>query len=276
MLPQYASRIGLVSWSLRADTPREMAGQLKSMKLTKLQLDIALAVDFPEAWGRASAVFADEGVRVVSGMWLLKGDVVNDDNWPYNLERTHAVALAAQRQGVASMTSHIGRLPPADDPAYLLAIERVKTLARILEDHGCRFLFETGPESSDRLCRFLRDLEQAGSPRIGINYDPANMLIYDTDEPIRAMRNFLPWIEQCHLKDARRPAAGQKRGVETRLGEGEVDWRAFLTVLAQAGYEGDLLIEREGGRHMGNGLAQDVADTMELIGGLMDKIGVAG
>ena len=272
MLQLTPSQIGLVSWSLKdLASPLDMPARLKQLNMSKVQLALHALVTDPDPWCQVPDLLAAADIAIVSGMWSIRGGVIDDEQWADNVTMTQAVGEIAQPLGVRLMTSHIGHLPDEQDPQYAVAIERTKTLAEILEQSGCRFLFETGPESSPRLCRFLEALAQAGSPKIGINFDPGNMLIYNTDDPTVAMRRFLPWIEQCHLKDARRPDEGQPRGPETPVGQGEVDWTAFLTMLAEIDYAGDLIIERE----KTETLDQDVADAVEHITQLMQAVAPA-
>ena len=80
-----------------------------------------------------------------------------------------------------------------------------------------------------------------------MNFDPANMILYDKGDPVAALRTLGPWVKQCHLKDANRTKTPGTWGEEVRLGTGQVDWRAFFRALDAAGFKGDLCIEREAG-----------------------------
>ena len=48
-------------------------------------------------------------------------------------------------------------------------------------------------------------LDELQSPNIKVNFDPANMLLYDMGDPIRAVELLGPDIRSVHVKDARRP-----------------------------------------------------------------------
>jgi sugar phosphate isomerase/epimerase len=82
---------------------------------------------------------------------------------------------------------------------------------------------------------------------VGVNFDPANMLLYGSGEPIEAMKLLLPFVKQAHIKDARRASQPGIWGEEVPVGTGEVDWPTFLKVLANGGFSGNLIIEREAG-----------------------------
>jgi sugar phosphate isomerase/epimerase len=104
--------------------------------------------------------------------------------------------------------------------------------------------FETGQETAELL---RRTLDELASPNIKVNFDPANMLLYDMGDPIRAVELLGPDIRSVHLKDARRPKTQGVWGEEVPLGDGEVDIPRFLRTLKEVGYRGPLVIEREVG-----------------------------
>jgi sugar phosphate isomerase/epimerase len=82
---------------------------------------------------------------------------------------------------------------------------------------------------------------------VGVNFDPANMLLYDKGNPIEALRTLGPWIRQVHLKDAQRTKLPGTWGDEVAVGTGEVDWPGFFATLREVKFGGDLCIERESG-----------------------------
>jgi sugar phosphate isomerase/epimerase len=104
--------------------------------------------------------------------------------------------------------------------------------------------FETGQETAETLGAFL---EKLGKPHVGVNFDPANMILYDKGEPIGALQALGPWLKQCHIKDAVKTKTPGVWGEEVPVGSGQVDWPAFLRVLDKLGFQGNLAIEREAG-----------------------------
>ena len=64
-----------------------------------------------------------------------------------------------------------------------------------------------------------------------MNFDPANMLLYDMGDPIRAVEILGPDIRSVHVKDARRPTSKDQWGEEVPLGQGEVDIPRFVQTL---------------------------------------------
>ena len=120
-------------------------------------------------------------------------------------------------------------------------------VAREICDHcagnGQRLHLETGQETADALLEFITDV---GRDNLFVNFDPANMILYGSGEPIEALRKVGRFVRSVHCKDGRwsdRP--GETWGAETPLGEGDVGMENFLRTLAEIGYEGPLTIERE-------------------------------
>ncbi len=102
---------------------------------------------------------------------------------------------------------------------------------------------ETGQETAAGLLQFLSDVDR---PNLFVNFDPANMILYGTGEPIEALKKIGSRVRSVHCKDARWAATpGQEWGQEVALGEGEVGMRNYLLTLQEIGYLGPLTIERE-------------------------------
>ena len=100
---------------------------------------------------------------------------------------------------------------------------------------GVTLAFETGQETADLLRQTLDDLK---SPNLKVNFDPANMLLYDMGDPIRAVEILGPDIRSVHVKDARRPTTRGQWGEEVPLGQGEVDIPKVRAGSETVGYAG--------------------------------------
>jgi sugar phosphate isomerase/epimerase len=122
--------------------------------------------------------------------------------------------------------------------------DRISLIADRFAAKGVDLALETGQETAETLRAFLIRLNR---PNIGVNFDPANMILYDKGSPIDALRMLGPWLKQCHIKDAIRTKAPGSWGEEVVVGSGEVKWREFFTVLGEMKFTGDLCIEREAG-----------------------------
>jgi sugar phosphate isomerase/epimerase len=80
-----------------------------------------------------------------------------------------------------------------------------------------------------------------------VNFDPANMILYDKGDPVEAVHVLGKWIRQVHLKDATRTKVPGQWGTEVPVGTGEVAWPEFFDALAKLNFSGPLVIEREAG-----------------------------
>ena len=152
--------------------------------------------------------------------------------------RTCAISDFAAALGVASIACHIGFVE--QDPTVIDTVRRVA-------DHAGRyhqtFALETGQEPAGVLLRFLEDV---GRPNVCINFDPANMVLYGSGDPIEALGVLAPYVVSVHCKDGDWPDSPGALGRERPLGEGSVGIERFIAKLNEIGYRGTLNIEREG------------------------------
>ncbi len=163
------------------------------------------------------------------------------DRLRWGLERTRAL-------GLKDLTLHAGFLPEPGDPGRSSMLDTLAEAGQLAAEAGVTLAFETGQETAELLRQTLDDLK---SPSIRVNFDPANMLLYDMGDPIRAVEILGADIQSVHLKDARRPKVPGTWGEEVPLGEGEVHIPSFLAALETIGYSGPLVIEREVGDQSG-------------------------
>src|SRR6185369_5503075 len=117
----------------------------------------------------------------------------------------------------------------------------------------------------ERAASLLEFLVKLDCPNVGVNFDPANIILYDMGDPIEALRTLAPRLKQCHLKDANRTRQRGTWGEEVRLGAGEVKWPAFFEVLDEIGYSGDLAIEREAGQQR----MEDILEGRRFVEGVL-------
>ena len=105
-------------------------------------------------------------------------------------------------------------------------------------------LMETGQETAQDLRNCLEDLDH---PALGVNFDPANMILYGKGDPIEAVKTLAPWIRHVHIKDATASNTVGEWGTEVPWGDGEVEGKKFVQTLDEIGFSGTLAIEREAG-----------------------------
>ena len=162
------------------------------------------------------------------------------------LERTDVLKRAsdfARWLGVASITTHVGFIPEnLSDPDYRGVVEALTEVATHCRDNGQSFWFETGQETPITL---LRTIEDVGTGNLGINLDPANLLMYGKANPLDSLDVFGGLVRGVHAKDGEYPTNGRQLGVEKPLGEGRVGFHALVPKLKGLGFTGALTIERE-------------------------------
>jgi len=160
-------------------------------------------------------------------------------------ERTCAVSDFAAALGVRSIACHIGFVP--EDREHIDYVE-VRELVRRICDHAARhgqtFALETGQEPAPVLLEFLKDVQR---PNIAINFDPANMILYGTGDPIEALGVLGPHVLSVHAKDGVWPPKDNPDalGSEAPLGAGDVGIERFIAKLRDIGFKGPLNVERE-------------------------------
>jgi sugar phosphate isomerase/epimerase len=162
--------------------------------------------------------------------------------------------------GLEDLMLHAGFLPELNDPSRSAMLDTLARAGQIAQEKGVTLAFETGQETAELLRRTLDDLK---APNLKVNFDPANMLLYDMGDPIRAVEILASDIRSVHLKDARRPKVAGEWGEEVPLGEGEVDIRRFVQTLKKVGYTGPLVVEREVGDQAGR--LRDVAHGLAFL-----------
>lgn len=154
------------------------------------------------------------------------------------------IADFARVLGCDVVALHVGFIPhDRDDPLYRDVVKVTQEICDHCAKNNQRLHLETGQETADTLLQFIRDVER---PNLFVNFDPANMILYGSGEPIAALRKVGSYVRSVHCKDAKWAARpGEEWGQEVPLGQGDVNIELFLRTLAELGYDGPLTIERE-------------------------------
>jgi sugar phosphate isomerase/epimerase len=162
---------------------------------------------------------------------------------PMRVEALKKGADFAARIGAPGITTHVGFIPenPAD-PLYPGLVEALKDVVTYCRARNLSFSFETGQETPITLLRVIEDL---GRTNLGINLDPANLLLYGKANPVDALDVFGKYVRGVHAKDGEYPTDGRDLGQEKPLGEGRVNFPVLVPKLKSYGFDGALTIERE-------------------------------
>jgi L-ribulose-5-phosphate 3-epimerase len=254
----FGPRLAVCSWSLQPPNAEALVSSLETIGLRRVQLALDPLHSDPQSWNHAANLFAAKKIEIVSGMFGTVGEdyttletikrtggLVPDEHWEQNWRNIQTVAKRARQLQLKLVTFHAGFLPHEEsDPDFRKLMDRVARVADLFAAHQIELGFETGQETADTLAAFLTKLNR---PNVGVNFDPANMILYDKGDPIAALRVLGPWLKQCHLKDATRTTQPGAWGAEVPAGTGDVTWPAFFATLKELGYAGNLCIEREAG-----------------------------
>ena len=153
----------------------------------------------------------------------------------------------AAKLGVTDVITHVGFLPENPrDPDFADTGGALRNLARAMDAKGQYFLFETGQETPVTLRRVIEDV---GTGNLGINLDPANLVMVTKDDPVAAVYTLKDYIVHTHAKDGVNlhpanpeyiyrvvhPVPAELAGIrffqEVPLGEGSVPFDKYLAAL---------------------------------------------
>lgn len=187
------------------------------------------------------------------------------------LEQTRGIADFASRVGAQGIGVHVGFVSEDwDSSEFAEAVDVVGQVADHCAGQGLTMNLETGQETADTL---LHVLEAVGRDNLGVNFDPANMIMYGSGEPLEALRKVGKYLKSCHCKDAVwSDKPGQEWGKEVALGQGDVDIEQFVATLNELGYAGPLTIERE---ISGDQQIVDIKAGLEFLREIKAKLGIA-
>lgn len=280
----YKFPIGALLESFRCDT-RTAVKKAAALGLDGLQMFATSGDNAPEnlSGKKAAELLAfvkDNGLKFSALCGDLGRGFGNPELNPELIEKSKRILLLAKELECNVVTTHIGVVP--NDPSherYKIMQEACAALANFADSIDAHFAIETGPEPSDILKKFLDSL---GSKGVGVNLDPANLVMVIGDNPVTAVHNLKDYIVHTHAKDGRmlvkgnpeyiynavHPVPESAKGIkyfeEVPLGTGSIDYPAYVAALDEIGYRGYLTIERE----VGSNPEADI----ELAAGFLRKI----
>jgi sugar phosphate isomerase/epimerase len=266
--------IGVCSWSLQVKNVPELKRFLVQLGIDVVQ--IACGDPHHAAWDEGDdmpAAAKQAGFRMTGSMLGFPGE---DYTTPQTIQKTGGFgdpALRAERLkilewglgrtkglGLSDIMFHGGFIPEPGSPDRKPFLDTLAKAADMAKASGITVALETGQETADLLRLTLDELK---CPNVKVNFDPANMLLYDMGDPIRAVEILGPDIRSVHVKDANRPKVKGTWGEEVPLGQGETNTALFVKTLQKVGYRGPLVIEREVGNQQER--LRDVAHGIRFL-----------
>ncbi|WP_066648102.1 sugar phosphate isomerase/epimerase family protein [Christensenella timonensis] len=197
---------------------------------------------------------------------------------PCKIEESKRIVELAKQFACNVVTTHIGVVPKDSTcKRYEVLAQACRELGEFAQGMDAAFAVETGPETPETLCSFLKDV---GTRGFCVNYDPANLVMVTGSDPVQGVYTLRDYIVHTHAKDGIMLKQSDPQVIydffaeggiddlnlkdyflETPLGEGSVDFDAYLKALDEIGYHGFLTVERE----VGDTPAKDLAHAVRFL-----------
>ena len=250
--------IGVCSWSLQVKSVPELKRLLDRLGVDVVQ--IACGDPHHASWDEGDAMptaAKSAGFRMTGTMLgfpgedyttpktiELSGGFGNPATRPERLARFQWALDRTVQLGLSDIMLHAGFLPEPSHPDRKPFLDTLAKVSQLAAEKKITVSFETGQETAQLLRRTLDDLK---CPNLKINFDPANVILYEMGDPIQAVEILGPEIRSVHVKDAIGTKVPGTWGEEVPLGKGQVNIKRFIDTLKKVGYKGPLCIEREVG-----------------------------
>lgn len=272
--------IGLCSWSIGSSQIARIRAILSQLELRAVHLALGPVLAAPaarrNAWINAlkksnliptAAMIAFPGEDYSSLASIRRtGGYAPEKLFIKRLNRTVEAAKICKKIGIRFLSTHVGFIPaPQDRTAYAEYLSRLMHVSDQVAGQGVSLLFESGQESPETLAITMERLRR---DHVGINFDPANILLYGHGDPVTAALVLAPWIKHFHAKDCKllsRPAADSWRGKDANLGQGDACLADVIRVLVSRSYHGPIIIERELTKVSTRQIAADIAFLRQIV-----------
>lgn len=216
---------------------------------------------------RLSATFAAFDGEVYESVATVAatGGYTPDELFEDRLDYTRRVADLSAELDVRRLAIHVGSVPgDADSDAFKRLADRAGRAADLCAERGLTLLLETGRESAETLLAFIDGLVR---DNVAVNYDPGNMVLYGSGDPVRSVAMLRGRIAHVHIKDAvASDNPGVTFGTEVSAGAGDANIPRVVSKLRAGGYSGPLIVERTGGR----GDPGSLADSIEYLRSMLE------
>ncbi|MCX7916977.1 MAG: sugar phosphate isomerase/epimerase [bacterium] len=245
-------KLGLIVSSKNLE---ESFNKVKSLKLSLCQIGfIAEEIDNFDPY-KIKKIAEKFEIEIFSVFMLFKGQIFNNKDGPSTMGlvaekyREERLKLSlkfsdfVKEMNVNYIVSHIGFIPDdEEDPVYKSFIPIIKEVVKKCKENNQIFCFETGQELPSTLKRTIIDI---GMENVGINLDPANLILYGKANPLDAVEIFGEYVKSMHGKDGLWPNRDESLGIEVPIGEGMVNFPVLIRRLKNKGFKGPIIIERE-------------------------------
>jgi len=273
--------IGAALWSLAMDDTVASLETLAKLGYQAVQLTFRQPTDTsPEGLDRIRDALKRTGLAVPAGCIIFPGEdyssiqairqtggFIDPNDFPERLNMCREWSRAMADLGIGHVTIHAGFIPPTGDPEHTAFMDRLATAVDAIHDEGLTVGLETGQESGEALAKVLDELDR---DYLTVNFDPANFVLYGSDDPVAAAKVLGPRTSMAHMKDGTKSdQPGETWGEDVPLGTGQVPVEEVIRTLEAGGFTGALVVEREGG----NDRVGDLGRARTFLEGLLAKMG---
>jgi sugar phosphate isomerase/epimerase len=143
-----------------------------------------------------------------------------------------------------------------DSPRAKLMREALLDLGRHGDRCGSALALEIGFDPAEKVRDYLNQFDVGG---LGVNYDPANLLLRGHD-PLKNLVPLKGKVLHVNARDARVNSVSHA-AAEVPLGAGDIDWLSFAGSLSAIEYRGWVVVKRESGASR----VADVASGVKLL-----------
>ena len=277
----HSLEVGVCTWSLQVTSLVELERLLGEVGASAVQF--GLGDPHHGGWEEGDEVFAralEAPFDITATMIGFPGE---DYTTPATIEKTGGFGDPATRakrleifrwavdrtadMRIAILTTHAGFIPEPDHEDRTGFLDCLGAAVDYAESKNVILALESGQEAAQLLQRTLDEID---SDHLKVNFDPANMILYDSGDPMHALDVLASRVAHVHVKDGRAPTRKGEWGEETPLGQGDVGMRDYLGKLLEIGYAGPLIIEREAGTRAE--LIQDIQAGVALLKRLLAEL----
>jgi sugar phosphate isomerase/epimerase len=206
---------------------------VKLIEKTGVDVDALVGGDEHDDWGSIAAMQRTVGLTVADKELRNK-----------RVKYYKQLAKIANDMRVFNVNGHLGAPHLLDATSYQSFIDQLRPIIDACSNRAINFNVESGPESASCLLKIIQSVDNLF---FGINFDPANFVLYGTEDPQKAFQKLKGHVHGFHVKAARytTDTRGKDWGTEVEPGEGEESAFELAIKAMQASSEISLIVERE-------------------------------
>lgn len=182
----------------------------------------------------------DLKLRVAAVAFRTRRGYETPDELDRRVDATKKALSLAWELGAGVVVNHVGEIPEKPEgPEWELLLQVLTDLGRHGQRFGATLAAETGSADPEHLLSLIKALPEGS---LAVNLNPG-MLVAHGHSAAEPTRSLGPHILHVHATDGTRDLS-RRRGLETPLGRGSVDWAEVFAALEEHDYRGYFTIAR--------------------------------